>query len=177
MVRSSNSELSSAKAGHDSRPKARAQRAILAHPDFVGVRHSTVWVEQRLSLPETAPVVEAGGGGRSQEVPVAGRWYTIPRPGEPTRPPAGRAVGPSAGDGRGSGTVASQMQGTVVRILVAVGEAVEAGQAVCAVEAMKMESVLRSSIAGTVADVRVAAGQAVRAGEALVVIEPAGGPE
>jgi acetyl-CoA/propionyl-CoA carboxylase biotin carboxyl carrier protein len=155
---------------------APAQRAILAHPDFVGVRHSTVWVEQRLSLPETAPVVEAGGG-RSQEVRVAGRWYTIPRPGEPTRPPAGRAVGPSAGDGRGSGTVASQMQGTVVRILVAVGEAVEAGQAVCAVEAMKMESVLRSSIAGTVADVRVAAGQAVRAGEALVVIEPAGGLE
>jgi acetyl-CoA/propionyl-CoA carboxylase biotin carboxyl carrier protein len=154
---------------------APAQRAILAHPDFVGVRHSTVWVEQRLSLPETAPVVEPGDGGRSQEVRVAGRWYTIPRPDETTRPPAARSSGPTAGAGRGSGTVASQMQGTVVRVLVAVGDAVEAGQGVCAVEAMKMETTLRTDVGGTVAEVRVAAGQAVRAGEALVVIDPPGG--
>ncbi|HET9771680.1 MAG TPA: acetyl-CoA carboxylase biotin carboxylase subunit, partial [Acidimicrobiia bacterium] len=30
-----------------------AHRAILAHPDFVAARHSTVWVEQRLELPES----------------------------------------------------------------------------------------------------------------------------
>jgi acetyl-CoA/propionyl-CoA carboxylase biotin carboxyl carrier protein len=151
-----------------------AQRAILAHPDFVAARHSTVWVEQCLTLPEATPGVEPDGGGRSQEVRVGSRWYVIPRPGETTRPPAGRGIGPSAGGGRGSGTVASQMQGTVVRVLVAVGDAVEAGQGVCAVEAMKMETLLRTEIGGTVAEVRVMAGQAVRAGEVLVVVEPVG---
>jgi biotin carboxyl carrier protein len=62
----------------------------------------------------------------------------------------------------------------VVRVLVAVGDAVAAGQGVCAVEAMKMETVLRSGIAGTVSEVRAGPGQAVRAGEPVVVIEPAG---
>jgi biotin carboxyl carrier protein len=56
-----------------------------------------------------------------------------------------------------------------------VGDAVEANQGVCAVEAMKMETTLRTDVGGTVAEVRVAAGQAVRAGEALVVIDPPGG--
>ena len=64
------------------------------------------------------------------------------------------------------------MQGTVVRVLVAVGDIVEAGQGVCAVEAMKMESVLKCGLAGTVTEVRVAPGQPVRAGEALVIVEP-----
>ncbi|HEV7685724.1 MAG TPA: biotin/lipoyl-containing protein, partial [Acidimicrobiia bacterium] len=151
-----------------------AQRAILAHPDFVAVRHSTMWVEQCLTLPDATPGVDPDGSRRSQEVRVGGRWYVIPRPGETTRPPPGRGLGPSAGGGRASGTVASQMQGTVVRVLVGVGDAVEAGQGVCAVEAMKMETLLRTEIAGTVADVRIEAGQAVRAGEVMVVVEPVG---
>ncbi len=78
-----------------------------------------------------------------------------------------------AGMVAGSGTVTSPMQGTVTRVLVEVGETVEAGQGVCAVEAMKMESVLRSGIAGTVAEVRAVPGQSVPTGEVLVVIEPA----
>ena len=65
------------------------------------------------------------------------------------------------------------MQGTVVRVLVAVGEAVEVGQGVCAVEAMKMETLLCSGVTGTVTEVRASAGQAVRAGEVLVMVEPA----
>jgi acetyl-CoA/propionyl-CoA carboxylase, biotin carboxylase, biotin carboxyl carrier protein len=152
-----------------------AHRAILAHPDFVAARHSTVWVEQRLVLPdaETAP---GPGPGRSQEVRVLGRWYTIPRPGSETRPPAGGSGRDTAGSGgAGSGTVASQMQGTVTRVLVDVGEAVDAGQGVCAVEAMKMETVLRSGIAGVVTEVRAGPGQTVRAGEVLVTVEPAPG--
>ena len=32
------------------------------------------------------------------------------------------------------------MQGTIVKVLVAVGDAVEAGDAVCVLEAMKMEN-------------------------------------
>jgi acetyl-CoA/propionyl-CoA carboxylase biotin carboxyl carrier protein len=141
-----------------------AHKVILAHPDFVEARHSTVWVEQRLSLPESF---------RSQQVQVLGRWYTIPRSGVETRPPQQRSERGVAGMVAGSGTVTSPMQGTVTRVLVEVGEAVEAGQGVCAVEAMKMESVLRSGIAGTVAEVRAVPGQSVPTGEVLVVIEPA----
>ncbi|HMC80425.1 MAG TPA: biotin/lipoyl-containing protein, partial [Acidimicrobiia bacterium] len=147
-------------------------------PDFVAVRHSTVWVEQRLSLPEAdvgtgEPYLPPPGHtDRSQEVRVGGRWYAIPLPGVATRPPSRRSGRPSDGPGGQSGTVASPMQGTVVRVLVVVGEAVEAGQGVCAVEAMKMETVLQSGIAGTVAEVRAGPGQAVRAGEPLVVIAP-----
>jgi acetyl-CoA/propionyl-CoA carboxylase, biotin carboxylase, biotin carboxyl carrier protein len=150
-----------------------AHELILAHPDFVGARHSTVWVEQRLELPESFAAAAAANapGARSQEVHVLGRWYTIPRPGVETRPPrrSERAVAGTSG----SGTVTSPMQGTVTRVLVEVGEAVEAGQGVCAVEAMKMETVLRSGIAGTVAEVRVESGRSVPTGEVLVVIEPA----
>ena len=153
-----------------------AHQAILAHPDFVDARHSTVWVEQRLELPDGPSGAAAGvdgAGGRSQEVRVGRRWYSIPRPGLESRPPARSRDGSVDGAGSGSGTVTSQMQGTVVRVLVAVGDVVEVGQGVCAVEAMKMESVLKCGVAGTVAEVKVAPGQPVRAGEALVVIEPA----
>jgi acetyl-CoA/propionyl-CoA carboxylase biotin carboxyl carrier protein len=156
---------------------APAHRAILAHPDFLAARHSTVWVEQRLTLPEPGAETAApttGQVARSQEVRVMGRWYTVPRPGTETRPPAGRSGrGPAAAGGGGTGTVASQMQGTVTRVLVEVGDVVDGGQGVCAVEAMKMESLLRSGIAGTVTEVRVTAGQPVRAGEVLVMVEPA----
>jgi biotin carboxyl carrier protein len=151
-----------------------AHRAILAHPDFLAARHSTVWVEQHLVLPETQAVVGADTG-RSQEVRVGGRWYAIPLPGVANRPPSRRPDRSAAVPGGGSGTVTSEMQGTVTRVLVEVGEAVAVGQGVCAVEAMKMETVLRSAVAGTVAEVWAAVGQAVRAGEPLVVIEP-GGP-
>jgi acetyl-CoA/propionyl-CoA carboxylase, biotin carboxylase, biotin carboxyl carrier protein len=155
-----------------------AHRAVLAHPDFAAVRHSTVWLEQRLSLPETADAVSAAGpSGRSQEVRVGRRWYSIPRPGVESRPPARRRDAAALGPEPGSGTVASPMQGTVVRVMVAPGDSVETGQGVCAVEAMKMETVLRSGITGAVAAVNAAPGQAVRAGEVLVVVEPAaGGP-
>jgi len=152
-----------------------AHEAILAHPDFVDARHSTVWVEQRLALPDGPDSVDGAGvaaGGRSQQVRVGRRWYSIPRPGLETRPPARSRDSMAGGVASGSGTVTSQMQGTVVRVLVAVGDTVEAGQGVCAVEAMKMESVLTCGVAGTVAEVNVAPGQPVRAGEALVVIEP-----
>ena len=141
---------------------------ILRHPDFLEARHSTVWLEQRLELPETL-VQETG---RAQEVRVLGRWYTIPRPGVETRPPQRRSEREVAGTASGSGPVTSPMQGTVTRVLVEVGEAVEAGQGVCAVEAMKMETVLRSGIAGTVTEIRAAPGRSVPTGEVLVVIEP-----
>jgi acetyl-CoA/propionyl-CoA carboxylase biotin carboxyl carrier protein len=66
--------------------------------------------------------------------------------------------------------VAAPMQGTIIEVLVAVGDAVEVGQAVCVLEAMKMENQVDAERAGTVTEVRVAAGENVGAGDILVVI-------
>ena len=63
------------------------------------------------------------------------------------------------------------MQGTIVKVLVEVGQEIAADDAVCLLEAMKMESEVRAQRAGRVAKVLVEAGRTVRPGEPLVVLE------
>ena len=72
---------------------------------------------------------------------------------------------------RGSGTVAVPMQGTIVKVLVAVGDTVEVGQTVCVLEAMKMENNVNAEKAGTVKEIRVAPGESVGPGDVIAVIE------
>ncbi len=62
------------------------------------------------------------------------------------------------------------MQGTIVKVLVEVGQQVEAGQAVVVLEAMKMENQIAADKAGTVAEIKVTAGDTVGAGDVVVVI-------
>jgi len=54
---------------------------------------------------------------------------------------------------------------------VAAGDAVEAGQTVCVLEAMKMENNINAGKAGTVKAVNVAVGDTVGSGDVVVVIE------
>jgi acetyl-CoA/propionyl-CoA carboxylase biotin carboxyl carrier protein len=75
------------------------------------------------------------------------------------------------GAGAGNGTIAAPMQGTIVKVLVAEGDVVEAGQAVIVLEAMKMENHINAEREGTVREIRVAAGDTVGTGDVLVVIE------
>jgi acetyl-CoA/propionyl-CoA carboxylase biotin carboxyl carrier protein len=84
--------------------------------------------------------------------------------------PARAAGGGGAGGGAGSGNVEVPMQGTIVKVLVAVGDTVEAGQAVVVLEAMKMENQITADKAGTVKEVKVSAGATVGAGDVVVVI-------
>ena len=63
------------------------------------------------------------------------------------------------------------MQGTIVKVLVAQGETVKAGDPVCVLEAMKMENQILAERGGTVAKVNVEAGQTVAAGDVVIVIE------
>lgn len=79
--------------------------------------------------------------------------------------PATRGAG-----GAGSGRVTAPMPGTVVRVLVAAGDTVEAGQPLVILEAMKMETTLAAEIAGSVKAVHAAAGAIVDAGALLVEI-------
>src|SRR5262245_33556403 len=68
----------------------------------------------------------------------------------------------------GVGVAVAPMPGKVIRVLVSVGDRVEAGQALVVLEAMKMETTLRAEIAGTVAVVAVAPDVMVDAGVVLV---------
>jgi acetyl-CoA/propionyl-CoA carboxylase, biotin carboxylase, biotin carboxyl carrier protein len=56
-------------------------------------------------------------------------------------------------------------------VLVEVGDSVEAGQAVCVLEAMKMENNINAETSGTVAEVKVAPGDSVGSGDVVVIIE------
>ena len=71
----------------------------------------------------------------------------------------------------GSGHVAVPMQGTIVKVLVEVGQEVEAGQAVVVLEAMKMENQINADKAGTVTEIKVEPGATVGGGDVVVVID------
>ena len=70
----------------------------------------------------------------------------------------------------GGGVVKAPMHGKVVAVFVVEGEAVEKGQRIAIVEAMKMEHALVAPRAGTVMEVAAEAGQQVPEGARLVVI-------
>ncbi len=68
--------------------------------------------------------------------------------------------------------VRAPMAGTVRRVLVAVGEAVDAGQVLVVIEAMKIETPLRAPGPGVVREVRAVVGVSVASGTVLVTTEP-----
>jgi acetyl-CoA/propionyl-CoA carboxylase biotin carboxyl carrier protein len=170
-----------------------ADVAILEHPDFIAVQHSTKWVEDRLDLSAVespAPPPRKDEEPRVQrdvDVEVNGRRYQVKLwvpdvaptvvsggPGgtgaaRPTRarPTPGAHGGAGAA---GSGSVTVPMQGTIVKVLVNVGDAVEIGQAITVLEAMKMENHINAEAAGTVKEIRVKPGDSVGAGDVVAVI-------
>ncbi len=72
----------------------------------------------------------------------------------------------------GPAPLMAPMPGLVVRVSVAVGDTVSAGQGLVVVEAMKMENELRASVAGVVTAVLAIPGEAVRKGALLVELGP-----
>ncbi len=162
-----------------------ADLIILKHPDFQAVKHSTKWVEQLdLSSIDTAPVAVTDESGtelveRTTTVEVNGKRFgvkmwvpdgsvasaaTTTRAKKPTRSSSSAA-------GSGSGEVSVPMQGTIVKVLVEVGQDVEAGQSVVVLEAMKMENQITAEKSGKVKEIKVAAGDTVGSGDVVVIIE------
>jgi acetyl-CoA/propionyl-CoA carboxylase biotin carboxyl carrier protein len=80
-----------------------------------------------------------------------------------------------AGGAAGNGAVVSPMQGTVLKVAVADGDAVVEGDLLLVVEAMKMENEIVAPRGGVVRDVAVVVGAGVTSGQQLcVVAEPDG---
>jgi acetyl-CoA/propionyl-CoA carboxylase biotin carboxyl carrier protein len=168
-----------------------ADRAILEHQDFVDGIHSTKWVEDTLDLSNvgsTATVADGESEAKVQrdvDVEVNGKRFSVKvfvpesqagavvaggAAGGASRPRRSGGSG-AGGSGGGSGAVSVPMQGTIVKILVEVGQEVEAGATVCVLEAMKMENNITADKAGTVKEIKVAPGDSVGSGDVVVVIE------
>ena len=77
----------------------------------------------------------------------------------------------AAGDLDGVAEIRTAMPGKIVRVLVGVGDAVEKGDGIIVVEAMKMQNELKSPKTGTVGEIRFAEGATAAAGDVLVTIE------
>lgn len=84
-----------------------------------------------------------------------------------------RALRPRQGSGASAGrvSISAPMPGKVIRLLAAAGDAVEAGQGLIVVEAMKMQNEMKSPKAGRVVEARAKPGSTVAAGEVLMVVE------
>ena len=168
-----------------------ADVTLLSHPDFEAATHSTKWVEEELDASIFASAPSAAAAATPDEeapelveqtvtVEVNGKRFTTKLwlPDTPAasasprrRPSARPRPGAASGGGAGNGTITAPMQGTIVKVLVSEGDAVEAGQAVLVLEAMKMENTINTETEGTVREVRVSEGDTVGTGDVLIVIE------
>jgi acetyl-CoA/propionyl-CoA carboxylase biotin carboxyl carrier protein len=165
-----------------------ADIAILSHPDFQAMEHSTKWVEEKLDLSDLEPPTPPNPSDdedvtlvqRTTTVEVNGKRFEVKMwlpdapmvatgPAKAVKKVARSSGGSGAAVG-GSGNVEVPMQGTIVKVLVEVGQTVEVGQAVVVLEAMKMENQIAADKAGTVKEIKVKAGDTVGAGDVVVVI-------
>jgi acetyl-CoA/propionyl-CoA carboxylase biotin carboxyl carrier protein len=159
-------------------------KALLSHDCFArgetcaGIVESPELAARAAEL-ETPPSdkLQLGGNGRTIErarvVELDGRRFDVRilEPEPPWRELARkRRERVRAGAGGGTDAVVSPMQGTVLAVAVAEGDAVEAGQVICIVEAMKMENEVHAHRAGVVSDLSVAAGQPVSSGQVVCVL-------
>ncbi|MGD2103032.1 MAG: acetyl-CoA carboxylase biotin carboxylase subunit [Acidimicrobiia bacterium] len=159
-----------------------AHLTVLDHEDFVEGRHHTKWMEDVVSIesrgPAAAPSLpeEEDVAKRDITVEIGGRrfkvsyWAPEPSAGGHVRrrPPKLDTSGPA---GISDGMVVAPMQGTIVKVSVRAGEAVKAGQAICVLEAMKMENEVSTPSAGEIVDLRVEPGDTVAAGQVIAIVK------
>ena len=167
-----------------------ADKAILAHPDFSALTHSTKWVEETLDLTgvkgssdtDIPPADDEPLVQREIDVEVNGQRYAVRMWVPETAPVAAaaasggakrpkRASASKSGGSAGSGEVTVPMQGTIVKVMVAEGDTVEVGDPIVVLEAMKMENNVCAEKSGTIAEIRVAEGDSVGGGDVVAVIE------
>ncbi|MGH9710925.1 MAG: biotin/lipoyl-containing protein, partial [Candidatus Acidiferrales bacterium] len=108
--------------------------------------------------------IESGAG--EQRVRIDGREFPI----EIADPRQWRRNRNQIATAEGYQQVVASMPGKVVRVMVRAGDAVEAGQGLLVVEAMKMQNEIKSPKAGKIERIAAREGQTVNTGEVLAVI-------
>jgi acetyl-CoA/propionyl-CoA carboxylase biotin carboxyl carrier protein len=167
-----------------------AHLAIIATEEFQAGRYSTRFVEDSLDfsdleqdisptphLPTDEELEE-----RSITVEVNGRRFPVrywapimaaPASGgqkaAPRRRPPKLHRHPAPGDD--NGIITAPMQGTIVKIHKNAGDSVREGEAVCVLEAMKMENEIKSAKSGEIVDLRIQTGDTVASGAVLMVVK------
>ncbi|HVS67272.1 MAG TPA: biotin carboxylase N-terminal domain-containing protein [Mycobacteriales bacterium] len=164
-------------------------RAVLEEPDFTDepFRVHTRWIETEWtgSVPAydggSDPAAPAGReritvevGGRRLEVSLPGGLAAAAGPATPAgrKPPSAHKAKASAGAASGD-SLTAPMQGTIVKVAVADGDTVEAGDLVVVLEAMKMEQPINAHQAGTISGLSADVGDVVSSGTAICTIAPA----
>jgi acetyl-CoA/propionyl-CoA carboxylase biotin carboxyl carrier protein len=163
-------------------------RLAMRDPAFVAGDVSTILVEEGMDLSSLEPATVEGTGQPTAKPPprrlvieLEGKRFDVDLfPQEPVKVPERirtprspkaleRARAESGGPGKE--VVKTPMQGTIVKVLVAEGDTVKAGQTLVVLEAMKMENHVTAHQAGTVAGLEVAEGQTVPTGATIAIIE------
>jgi pyruvate carboxylase subunit B len=134
----------------------------LSHADGTPVRGLLV-------AAETYRVVGERAGRGRWKVGLNGRTHEVEVVDERTM--AIRALAGPGASAAGPRPIVAPMPGMVVKVEVAVGDTVRAGQGIVIVEAMKMENELRASGPGRVTRVHVSKGEAVAKDQVLVELE------
>jgi acetyl/propionyl-CoA carboxylase alpha subunit len=176
-------------------------QSLLRHPEFIGNRVYTRFIEdniadlvgadngadahRRLFFDRPAAAGPAAGrsGGRLAGVklastdPLAVLHHGKSEPDAPAaqtdQPEVATALASDIEGPEGTVAVAAPMQGTIVSLDVAEGDAVHNGQQLFVMEAMKMEHVIRANVSGIVRLITVIKGDAVFEGHPLAFIEEA----
>jgi acetyl-CoA/propionyl-CoA carboxylase biotin carboxyl carrier protein len=163
-------------------------RKVVDDPAFIGDGTTfaiyTSWIETEFAndiepyagaaeIAEAAPretvTVEVAGKRLSVSLPAgfAASGGAAPAATKPTK----RSAGAKAGAAESGDTLASPMQGTIVKIAVEEGQHVEAGELVVVLEAMKMEQPINAHRAGTVTGLAAEVGVTVASGAPLCEIK------
>ncbi len=135
-----------------------------------------VSVNKKSAAAAVAPVETSADGGYT--VSVNGKKYAVKVEGDKAvvngksydiNVKAGMEAAPAAGSGEGT-PIKTGLPGNVLRLLVSEGDSVAEGDVVAVIEAMKMETEIKSTVAGTVKSIEVEAGDKVQAGQVLVTV-------
>jgi len=159
-------------------------RAVVRDPAFTSEPFTVHnrWIETEFdnTLPPYAGAAEPDEAAEPREnvvVEVAGRRLTVSLPAGLGASAGARKAAPRRGGGKRSGAAASgnsltsPMQGTIVKVAVADGASVEAGELIVVLEAMKMEQPLNAHKAGTVRGLASAVGEVVTSGAVICEID------
>jgi acetyl-CoA/propionyl-CoA carboxylase biotin carboxyl carrier protein len=161
-------------------------RAVVRDPAFTAENGFTVhtrWIETEFDNtipPFTDPATaEEADERQTVVVEVGGRRLEVSLPSTlsvGTAAPAASKAKPRKRAGKSSAAVsgdavAAPMQGTIVKVAVADGQAVEAGELLLVLEAMKMENPVTAHKAGTVTGLAATPGETVTQGTVLLEIK------
>lgn len=112
----------------------------------------------------------AEGTGVSQAAPVAAAPQAAPAPAPAAKAAAAPEATPAPTGTEGSVEIECPMPGKILSVKVSVGQAINKGDVVVILEAMKMENEIVAAEDGTVASINVAAGQMVEAGDLIATL-------